>query len=53
MTLDWSITCCNDQQFLSIFLIIGYAILIFKLYARLLSRVCKALYGAAWSTDTI
>ncbi|GAB9475067.1 hypothetical protein Gpo141_00012173, partial [Globisporangium polare] len=25
MALDWTITCCNDQQFLSIFLIIGYA----------------------------
>ncbi|GAB9477655.1 hypothetical protein Gpo141_00014772, partial [Globisporangium polare] len=32
MALDWTITCCNDQQFLSIFLIIGYAILIFKLW---------------------
>lgn len=34
MAIDWSVTCCNDQQFLSIFLIVGYAILIFKLYAR-------------------
>ncbi|RLN96769.1 hypothetical protein BBJ28_00011038 [Nothophytophthora sp. Chile5] len=31
MSVDWSLTCCNDKQFLSIFLIICYAVVIFKL----------------------
>lgn len=29
--VDWTLSCCNDQQFLSIFLIICYALVIFKL----------------------
>ncbi|DBA02721.1 TPA: hypothetical protein N0F65_010546 [Lagenidium giganteum] len=32
MAVDWTLTCCNDKQFLSIFLIIAYSILIFKLW---------------------
>ncbi|KAJ0407833.1 hypothetical protein P43SY_008294 [Pythium insidiosum] len=31
MALDASLTCCNDRQYLSIFLIVTYAVLIFKL----------------------
>ncbi|CEG37792.1 uncharacterized protein PHALS_05847 [Plasmopara halstedii] len=30
--MDWSLECCNDKQFLSIFLIICYSITIFKLW---------------------
>lgn len=29
--IDMSLTCCNDQQYLSIFLIVCYAVIIFKL----------------------
>ncbi|CAH0477281.1 unnamed protein product [Peronospora belbahrii] len=32
MSIDWSLDCCNDKQFLSIFLIVCYAVLIFKLW---------------------
>ncbi|ETI40575.1 hypothetical protein F441_13982 [Phytophthora nicotianae CJ01A1] len=32
MSIDWSLECCNDKQFLSIFLIICYAVAIFKLW---------------------
>lgn len=28
---DMTLTCCNDQQYLSIFLIVCYAVIIFKL----------------------
>lgn len=31
MSIDWSLDCCNDEQFRSIFLIICYAVVIFKL----------------------
>jgi hypothetical protein len=34
MAIDWSVECCNDKQFLSIFLIICYAVVIFKLCER-------------------
>lgn len=29
--VDWTLTCCNDRQYLSIFLIVCYALVIFKL----------------------
>ncbi|KAE9037843.1 hypothetical protein PR003_g6519 [Phytophthora rubi] len=32
MSIDWSLDCCNDEQFRSIFLIICYAVVIFKLW---------------------
>ena len=32
MGINWSLECCNDKQLLSIFLIICYAVVIFKLY---------------------
>ncbi|TDH64829.1 uncharacterized protein CCR75_000596 [Bremia lactucae] len=30
--MDWTLECCNDKQFLSIFLIVCYAVVIFKLW---------------------
>lgn len=31
MSIDTTLTCCNDKQLMSIFLIVIYAIVIFKL----------------------
>lgn len=41
--MDWSLECCNDKQFLSIFLIICYAVVIFKLWRVPLLHPFKTL----------
>ncbi|GLD97003.1 hypothetical protein PINS_up005686 [Pythium insidiosum] len=43
MSFDASLTCCNDRQYLSIFLIVTYAVLIFKLWRLVILHPLKIL----------
>ena len=51
MGINWSLECCNDKQLLSIFLIVCYAVVIFKLYV--LIRLVAVAFFLVRSIDSL